>query len=70
MVGDFVPAQRPARFPLGKTGKPSTQIQFYERLTDKNCDLRDIAAIVEPVIVSAQLEPVELCDVITKVTGI
>lgn len=60
----FVPAKRPARFPLGITGRQSTQIQFYERLTDVNCNLKDIAVIVEPVIIAAQIEPVELSDVI------
>ena len=61
----FVPANRPARFPLGAQGKLATQIELYDKLSNKNCDLSDIAAVVEPVIVAAQIQPVELCDVIS-----
>ena len=62
----FVPASKPASFPLGKYGTCATQIELYERLTDKNCDLSEIAAVIEPVIVAAQIEPTELYDVIAN----
>lgn len=61
----FVPAKHPARFPLGPEGKSVSQIELYEKLSDRNCDLKDIAAVVEPVIVAAQIQPMELCDVIS-----
>ena len=65
-VKDFVPTKQPARFPIGPQGRSSSQIEFYERLTDKNLDLRDISVILEPIIVAAQMQPIELCDTLTK----
>ncbi len=62
----FVPASKPMRFPLGREGRLVSQIEFYERLTDKRCDLRDIAAVTEPVMLVAQMQPIELCDIITN----
>ena len=62
----FVPASRVHRYPLGKDAVLATQIEFYERLTDKKCDLRDVAAATEPVIVAAQIKPCELCSVVTN----
>lgn len=64
MCKKFVPASRPTRFPLGSDGRTATQIELYDKLSDRNCDLRDIASVVEPIIVAAQIQPVELCDVI------
>jgi hypothetical protein len=61
----FVPVKRPLVFPMGKDGHNVSQIEFYSKLTDVNCDLRDIAAVVEPVIQAAQIEPLELSDLIT-----
>lgn len=69
MLKSFVPAKRPARFPVGPDGRSVTQISLYDRLSDKNCDLSDIAAVVEPIIVAAQIQPVELCDVILTNLG-
>jgi hypothetical protein len=65
----FVPAKTPMKFPLGPDGRAATQIELYDKLSDKNCDLRDIAAVVEPIIVAAQIQPVELCDVISTNLG-
>ena len=69
MSKKFVPAKAPMRFPLGPEGKAATQIELYDKLSDESCDLRDIAAVVEPVIVAAQIQPVELCDVISTNLG-
>lgn len=62
----FVPARTPMRFPLAN-GENVSQIEFYDRLTDEGHDLSDIAAVIEPVIMAAQIEPVELSDVISTI---
>lgn len=62
----FVPASKPARYPVGPDGRSVSQVEFYERLTDGRCDLRDVAYVVEPVIMSAQMKPVELCDLLSN----
>ena len=65
----FAPAKHPMRFPLGAEGRAATQIELYDKLSDRNCDLSDIAAVVEPIIAAAQIQPVELCDVILTNLG-
>ena len=66
-IKTFVPTNKQSLFPLGgSTNRRVTQIELYEKLTDKNCDLRDIAAVVEPVIITAQMEPTDLYGVITN----
>jgi hypothetical protein len=62
----FKPVQRVMQFPLGSEGHLHSQIDFYDAITNPNCDLRDIAVVVEPLILAAQIEPTELCSIINN----
>ena len=59
----FVPARTPMRFPVGE-GYVS-QIELYDKLTSVDHDLKDIAAVIEPVIITAQITPINLSDVLS-----
>ena len=64
MCEKFEPAHQSLMYPLGAEGRPSTQLDFYDALTRPDCDMTDIAAILDPIIASAQMEPIELCDLV------
>lgn len=56
MAKNFVPPRRPVRYPLGRGERfrMASQLELYERLTDKRFDLREVAAVTEPYILKAE----------------